>query len=39
MKLKIDEIILDIGAKTIKKIKQIIDKSKTVAMEWTSWIF
>ena len=34
-----DEIILDIGPKTIKNINNIIDKSSTIFMEWACRIF
>ena len=37
--IKENEIILDIGPNSIKKIKQIIDQSNTVVMEWTSRLF
>ena len=31
-------MILDIGSKTIEKIYNIIDISKTFFMEWASWL-
>ena len=34
-----DDIILDIGPKTINKVKSIINKSKTILWNDTSWIF
>ena len=34
-----DDLILDIGPKTILEIKNIIDKSQNCSVEWTRWIF
>ena len=34
-----DDLILDIGPKTIKKIKNIIEISRNSFMEWSSRLF
>ena len=37
--IKDDDLILDIGPKTINKIKDIIEISKNNFVEWTCWLF
>ena len=34
-----DDLILDVGPKTLKRIKNIIENSKTVSLEWSCWLF
>ena len=34
-----DDLILDVGPKTLKRIKNIIENSKTASLEWSCWLF